>query len=142
GKQQAALAALAAAYREALPEAAFHYSFLDDLNAAAYFQELRWKKIIYLATALSILICCAGLFGLAHIATRQRIREIGIRKALGAGMRSIIALFSRDFLKLVLLGFVIASPLAWSVLNGWLQRFAYRVEINGWIFILAGAFAL
>ncbi|GAA0562585.1 ABC transporter permease [Chitinophaga japonensis] len=141
-KQQQALAALAAAYQEALPGSSFHYSFLDEQNAAAYFQELRWKKIIHMAALLSILICCAGLFGLAHIATRQRIKEIGIRKVLGAGMYSIMALFSKDFLRLVLLGFVIASPVAWRVLNGWLQRFAYRVEINGWIFIIAGAFAL
>jgi putative ABC transport system permease protein len=141
-RQQQALSALTAAYRKALPETAFSYTFLDELNAKEYEQELRWKKIIYIATVLSVLICCSGLFGLVHIATHQRIREIGIRKILGAGMSSIITLFSKDFLRLVLLAIIITCPVAWGVIHHWLQNFAYHVEINAWVFMMAGAFAL
>lgn len=141
-RQPAALAALAAAYKKALPETAFTYQFLDELNAREYVQEQRWKKIIYIAALLSVAICCSGLFGLAHIATQQRIREIGIRKILGAGMSDIVVLFSGDFMKLVLIAFLLASPVAWAVMHNWLQGFAYRVNISSWIFIVAGSFAV
>jgi len=140
--QQHALAAFEAAYKKALPDAVFSYSYLDQLNMQEYAQELRWKKIINIATVLSILICCAGLFGLAHIATHQRIKEIGIRRVLGADVMSIVTLFSKNFLQLVGIAFIIASPVAWGAMNSWLQHFAYRVPLNGWIFLAAGAFAL
>jgi putative ABC transport system permease protein len=141
-RQPATLAALAAAYKKALPETAFTYQFLDELNAREYAQEQRWKKIIYIAALLSIVICCSGLFGLAHIATQQRMREIGIRKILGATMSNMVVLFSKDFMKLVLIAFLLASPLAWGVMHSWLQGFAYRVNMSSWIFMLAGCFAI
>jgi putative ABC transport system permease protein len=138
GKQHEAIAALGKAYKKAIPNALFEYYFVDELNAGGYIQEQRWQKIIAVATVLSVIICCLGLFGLAHLAAQQRIKEIGIRKVLGAGVRSIASLLSKDFLKLVIIAFALASPVAWWVMNNWLQDFAYRVNINMWLFIAAG----
>ena len=94
-------------------------------------QEQRWQKVISIATILSFIICCLGLFGLAHLSTNQRIKEIGIRKVLGATVSQIVALLSGDFLKLVIIAFIIAAPVSWIVMNKWLQDFAYRINING-----------
>ncbi|MGF6849057.1 putative ABC transport system permease protein [Chitinophaga sp. W3I9] len=141
-RQQAALTAVAAAYKKALPETAFTYSFLNDLNAQEYAQDQRWKVIIRWAALLSVLICCSGLFGLAHIATHQRMKEIGIRKILGAGVTSIITLFSKEFLQLVAIAFITAAPLAWIVIHRWLQGFAYHTGISAWIFVATGSFTL
>ena len=95
-----------------------------------------------MAAILSIIICCLGLFGLAHLAAQRRIKEIGIRKVLGATVTSIASLLTRDFLKLVMISLVVASPLAWWVMNTWLQDFAYRIRIGWWIFILSGVIAI
>ncbi|SEW51666.1 ABC transporter permease [Chitinophaga arvensicola] len=137
-REKQGLAALAAAYKKVMPESAFTYSFLNDLNAREYVQEQRWQRIIGWATLLSVLICCSGLFGLAHIATHQRIKEIGIRKILGAGMAHIVGLFSKDFLRLVMIAFTIAAPLAWIAMHQWLQGFAYRTDLSAWVFIATG----
>ncbi|MEJ7679049.1 MAG: FtsX-like permease family protein [Segetibacter sp.] len=91
---------------------------------------------------MAVLIAGMGLFGLATFAANQRIKEIGIRKVLGASITQITALLSKDFLKLVFLAFIIASPVAWYVMNKWLQSFAYRITINWWIFLFAGMIAI
>ena len=140
--QQRALKAIEAAYKKAMPTALYEYKFLDELNAQAYEQEQRWQKIVGMAAALSIIICCLGLFGLAHLAAQRRIKEIGIRKVLGATVTSIASLLTKDFLKLVVVSLVVASPLAWWVMNNWLQDFAYRIDIGWWMFILAGVIAI
>jgi putative ABC transport system permease protein len=142
GRQKKALAAIEAAYKKAMPTALFQYNFLDELNAREYLQEQRWKKIIGVATVLSIVICCLGLFGLAHLAAQRRIKEIGIRKVLGASVNSIASLLTKDFLKLVFISLIVASPLAWWVMNHWLQDFAYRIEIGWWVFALSGLIAI
>ena len=141
-KQQQALTAIKNAYQKAMPASYFQYSFLDELNEKEYVQEQHWQKIISIATVLSILICCLGLFGLAHLAAQQRVKEIGIRKVLGASVKSIVSLLSKDFLLLVFIAFVVASPIAWYAMHNWLQDFAYRVNIGWWIFGLAGGLAL
>ncbi len=140
--QQKALKALEAAYKKVMPTALYEYDFLDELNAKAYEQEQRWQKIISIAAVLSIIICCLGLFGLAHLAAQRRIKEIGIRKVLGATVASIASLLTKDFLKLVAISLIVASPLAWWVMNNWLQDFAYRINIGWWMFALAGFFAI
>jgi putative ABC transport system permease protein len=140
--QQKALKAIEAAYRKAMPTALYEYQFLDELNAQAYEQEQRWQKIVSVAAVLSVIICCLGLFGLAHLAAQRRIKEIGIRKVLGATATSIASLLTKDFLKLVLISLVVSSPLAWWVMNNWLQDFAYRINIGWWMFILAGIIAI
>lgn len=141
-RQSASLAALAKAYKKAMPETAFTYSFLNDLNAREYAQDQRWKVVIQWAALLSVLICTTGLFGLAHIATHQRMKEIGIRKILGAGVSSIVALFSKEFLQLVAIAFIIATPVSWIAMNQWLQGFAYHTNMSAWIFIATGSFTL
>ncbi len=141
-KQKQAIAAIERAYKKAMPVSLFQYSFLDELNAKEYVQEQRWQKIVGIATILSILICCLGLFGLAHLAAHQRIKEIGIRKILGASVSSITSLISKDFLKLVIIAVIIASPIAGWVMHNWLRDFAYRIDIRWWMFALAGIIAI
>ena len=120
----------------------FDYSFLDDEIASQYKADQRWKTIITFSAILSILISCLGLFGLAALSIVERTKEIGIRKVLGASVFGITQLVSKDFLKLVLAGVVIASPIAWYFSNQWLQDFAYRIDISWWIFFIAGGTAI
>ncbi len=91
---------------------------------------------------LAVVIACLGLFGLAAFTTIQRTKEIGVRKVLGASVLSIVSLLSKDFVKLVGIAIVIASPLAWYGMNQWLSDFAYKVNIEWWVFLLAGALAV
>ncbi len=140
--QQRALKAIEAGYKAAMPTALFAFQFLDELNAKAYEQEQRWQKIIGIATIISIIICCLGLFGLAHLAAHRRTREIGIRKVLGASVSGIASLLTKDFLRLVVISLAIASPLAWWIMNNWLQEFAYRIQMGWWMFIVAGVTAI
>ena len=141
-QQQKALSVFRQIYKTAMPEAIYEYSFLDDLNAREYEQEQRWEKIISISTALSLLICCLGLFGLTQLAAQQRTKEIGVRKVLGASAMVIISLLSKEFLKLVLIAFLIAAPVSWWLSYEWLQNFAYRIQISGWVFVLAGTLAV
>ena len=141
-KQQQALAALENAYKKIMPDAVYQYKFLDEINAEQYVREQRWQQVISIATVLALIICCLGLFGLAHLATHQRIKEIGVRKVLGASVNQIVFLLSSDFLKLVCIGFLIATPVAWLVMNKWLQDFAYRINIGAGVFITAGFLAV
>jgi putative ABC transport system permease protein len=141
-KQTEAMEALQKVYRKILPTAVYQYNFLDELNAKEYVQEEHWQQVIRIATILSIAICSLGLFGLAHLSTNQRIKEIGVRKVLGASVRQIVALLAGDFLKLVIIAFTIATPIAWLVMNKWLQEFAYRISMGAGVFILAGLIAV
>jgi putative ABC transport system permease protein len=118
------------------------YFFLDDDFARQYDKEVRLTKIFTTFSALAILIACLGLFGLVAFTTVQRTKEIGIRKVLGAPVSTIVLMLSKDFLKLVVIAFVIACPLAWYVMSRWLQDFAYRIELEWWVFALAGVLAL
>ena len=120
----------------------FTYSFLDDDFNRTYVAEQKTGTILALFTGLTILVACLGLFGLATFTAEQRTKEIGVRKVLGASVVSIVALLSGNFLKLVLLAIVLASPLAYYAMNRWLADFAYRVDLNGWVFALAGLLAV
>jgi putative ABC transport system permease protein len=120
----------------------FEYSFLDDALASAYQQEERLGKIVRYASGFSIFIACMGLFGLSAFSITQRVKEIGIRKVLGARITSIVALLSKDFLLLVGIAALIAFPLAWFALHEWLTDFAYRIQVSWWVFIAAGLSAL
>ncbi|MFK7774145.1 MAG: FtsX-like permease family protein [Saprospiraceae bacterium] len=116
----------------------FDYQFMDEHFASIYESEQRLSQILLIATILSILIACLGLLALSTFIIQQRTKEIGIRKVLGASAIGIVSLLSKDFLKLVFIALVIATPVAWYVMNNWLQDFAYRVEIQWWVFALAG----
>ena len=139
GGEKKALAAFKAAYEKIMPNAVFEYSFTNESAAGDFRQEQRWQKIITAATILCLLICSLGLFGLAHLAAQQRVKEIGIRKVLGATVPGITMLLSKDFLKLVAGALVIASPLAALAMNSWLQDCEYRTTIPMWMFAAAGA---
>jgi putative ABC transport system permease protein len=116
----------------------FGYDFMDAHFATLYDNEQRLGQILLIATFLSILIACLGLLALSAFIIQQRTKEIGIRKILGASVGGIVALLSKDFLKLVFIALIIATPFAWYVMDNWLQDFAYRVEIQWWVFALAG----
>jgi putative ABC transport system permease protein len=124
------------------PNQQFGYSFLDDQFNAIYKSEEQIATIAVVFTSLAIVIACLGLFGLAAYAAEQRTREIGIRKVLGANISTIVTLLSRDFIGLVLIAIVIATPLAWWAMQSWLQGFAYRQNIQWWVMALAGAIAI
>lgn len=117
----------------------FDYSFLDETFDSQYKAEDRLAGLMSIFTAITIVIACLGLFALATFAAEQRLKEIGIRKVLGASVASISGLLSRDFLRPVVLAILIASPVAWWVMHRWLQNFAYRTTIDWWIFVAAGA---
>ena len=101
-----------------------------------------FRKLFTVFSCLAIFIACLGLLGLATYTAQQRTKEIGIRKVLGAGLGDIVGLLSRDFIKLVLIAILIATPVAWYAMNEWLQGFAYRMDISVWVFVLAGCIAL
>lgn len=126
-------------YKKLVPFYPFKYEFKDEANARQYEAEAKWKQIITFATGLTIFISCIGLFGLTTLSTRQRTKEIGIRKVFGASVNQIVALISKDFLQLVVIASIIAIPIAWYATNQWLQNFAYRIELSWWGFALAGA---
>jgi putative ABC transport system permease protein len=124
------------------PGMPFSYQFMDDSFDNMYRAEQRVGTIAMIFSALAILIACLGLFGLSAFTAEQRTKEIGIRKVLGASVQGIVQLLSKDFIRLVLIAFIIAAPLAWYFMNKWLQDFSYRVNLNGWVFLGAGSIAL
>lgn len=137
--EQQGISAVERVFKSAMPNTAFQYHFLDQLNARQYLQDRRWQKIMNIATLLSFVVCCLGLFGLAHLSAGRRVKEIGVRKVLGASVSQIVSALSLDFLKLITIAFVVAAPAAWMVMNSWLRGFAYRINISWWMFALAGA---
>ena len=120
----------------------FTYQFMDEAFNELYRAEDRLSRILGVFTLFMILIACLGLLGLTTFMIVQRTREIGIRKVLGASVSQISALLSRDFVKMVLIAVIIASPIAWWATNKWLEDFAYRINIVWWVFVLAGAGAV
>jgi putative ABC transport system permease protein len=136
------LASIKNSWHNLNPSEPFEYSFLDKDFQKNYDAENRLSAIVGYFTAIAILISCLGLFGLATFSAEQRIKEIGVRKALGASVSSIVALLSKDFLKLVGIAVLIASPLAWFAMNKWLQGFAYRIHINWSVFAITIVTAL
>lgn len=129
-------------WQQLYPNEVFEYEFLDKQVARFYHTETMIHKLVNTFTGIAILICCLGLYGLVSYVVVQRTKEIGIRKVLGASVASIVALLSQDFLKLVLIAIVIASPLAGYGMHQWLQDFAYRIDIEWWVFAVAGALAV
>ncbi len=136
------LAKIEGIWRRDLSGVPFEYTFLDDEVQKQYETEITLSRIINSFTLMAILISCLGLFGLAAFSAEQRNKEIGIRKVLGASVSGIVQLLSKDFLKLVVIAFVIATPIAWWAMSKWLQAFAYRIDISWWMFGLAGLLAV
>lgn len=142
GKIPEALSVIQTVFKRTFPDYFYEYTFLDDEIRDQYANEERWKQIIGYSSGLAIIICSLGLFGLAHFSTTKRTKEIGIRKVLGASVINISTLLSKDFLQLVLLSVLIASPVAWYAMNKWLQNFNYRTNISWLDFTAAAVIAL
>lgn len=136
------IAAIEKKWKEIIPHRPFNYFFLDEYFDRQYRSEQRFGNLFLYFAILAIFISCLGLLGLASYSTYQRTREIGIRKVMGASITGIVHLLSREFLALLLISFVIASPLAWLAMHRWLQDFSYRLPISWWTFILSGIIAI
>jgi putative ABC transport system permease protein len=129
-------------WQSVFPDNVFEYHFLDEQIADFYQKEDLLNKLITSSTVIAIFISCLGLLGLISLLTIQRTKEIGIRKVLGASVTSITTLLSVDFIKLVLIAVVVASPIAWFMMSKYLQDFAYRIDIQWWVFALAATIAI
>lgn len=134
GNPAKALAAVSAVWKNLAPDYPLKYAFLDENIDQFYKSEDRWGQVVGWAGGISIFLACLGLLGLTMLAVANRTKEIGIRKALGASVRNITTLISKDFLKLVCIALVIAAPLAWWFMQGWLQDYAYRINIHWSVF--------
>lgn len=137
-----AVPALKSEWKALFPDKPFEFNFLDDTFDQAYAKEARIARIFAAFSTLAILVSCLGLLGLVTFAAERRVKEIGVRKVLGASASSIVRLLSVDFIRLILVAMVIASPIAWYVMQKWLERFAYRIDLELWMFVMAGAIAL
>ncbi|HLK96716.1 MAG TPA: FtsX-like permease family protein, partial [Hymenobacter sp.] len=142
GQINQALASIEALHQELSPKDPFAYSFVDTDYAKLYKSETVVGTLATVFAGMAIFIACLGLFGLAAFTAEQRTKEIGVRKVLGASVTSIVTLLSKDLLKLVLIAILIATPLAWYAMNRWLQGFAYKVNMEWWVFAVAGLLAV
>ncbi len=142
GYTQEALAAVEKVYAQFVTEFPFHYEFLDDQYNQLYQSETMIGKLANGFAVIAIFISCLGLLGLALFAASRRTKEIGIRKVLGASVANIVGLLSKDFLVLVIISCLIAVPISWYIMQQWLENFAYRISLDGWIFVIAGMAAL
>jgi len=136
------LGKIGAIWKQHLPAVPFTYSFLNEDVQKQYEAEVNLSATINLFTLMAIFISGMGLFGLSAFSAEQRTKEIGVRKVLGASVLHLSSLLSKDFLKLTVIAFVIATPIAWWVMNQWLQSFSYRIDISWWMFALAGSLAM
>ncbi len=139
---QPTLKAIEKTWYQFYPPESYSYKFYDEVIAQMYEQEQHLAKLVNLATAISIFISCLGLFGLAVLTAFQRTKEIGIRKVLGASVAGIVQLLSKEYVYLIVIAIVIATPVAWWAMSKWLQNFSYRINIQWWMFALAGFIAI
>ena len=136
------LAHLATVWQRFMPDQPFDYHFIDQQYEAHYFFEKRWSRIILYATLLAVFLSCLGLLGMASFTISRRTKEIGIRKVLGATVFDVLAMLSKDFVRLVLFATVLAWPVAYFAAKRWLQDYPYRIELGVDFFLLAGLIAV
>lgn len=142
GRAPQAIAEIEAKWKKHFPDAYFEYAFLDDKLDTQYRSERRFGALFGVFSRFSILIACLGLSGLAAFTAERRTKEIGIRKVLGASISGITGLLAKDFLVLVFVAMVVASPVAWFFMQQWLADFAYRIDLQWWMFAAAGLTAV
>jgi putative ABC transport system permease protein len=142
GKTQDALALIQSVWKRHSADRPLEYKFLDDHFAEVYKADAQVSTIVSILAGLAIIISCLGLFGLASYAAEKRVKEVGIRKVMGASVQNIVTLLSTHFIKLVIMANLIAWPIAWLTISRWLQDYAYRVNISWWVFVIAGVVAL
>jgi putative ABC transport system permease protein len=138
----AVLAAIESKWKTLAPHRPYSYHFLDEDYQKMYEAEMRTGKVFNVFALLAVVLACLGLFGLSAYAARQRVKEIGVRKVLGASVANISLLLSSGFIKLVAISFLIASPIAWWAMTKWLQQFNYRVNVEWWVFAIAGVLSV
>ncbi len=138
----ATIASVEGVFRKFNPAYPFEYRFLDDELEKSFKSEQQLGQLAAWFAGLAVLISCLGLFGLAMFTAEQRRKEIGVRKVLGASVSGVVMLLAKEFLKLVLVAFLIAVPVAWYAAGQWLQSFAYRIDVTWWVFALTGSLAL
>ena len=119
-----------------------NFEFLDTSVAEMYKAEVQFRKIFFFFSAIAIFICCLGILGLSILASQQKVKEIGIRKVNGAKVSEILAMLNKDFVKWVVIAFLIATPIAYYSMHKWLENFAYKTTLSWWIFAVAGVLAL
>lgn len=134
---QKSITALQKKWSILLPDAPFEYHFMDDALAKLYSTEVKLKKAAYLATFMAVIIVLLGVLGLVSLSVQKRTKEIGIRKVLGSSVQGIIALFIKEFLGVILIAVVIACPVAYLIMQNWLNGYAYRVTVTSYPFILS-----
>ena len=137
-----AIAAVERIFKQYSPNEVFKYEFLDETFNNLYKTETKTGSMFFLFSLITIIISCLGIFGLATYTAEKRFKEIGIRKVLGASALSIINLLSKDFLKLVFVALIIAIPLSWYFMKNWLNNFAFHVDLDWWVFAMAGLIAI
>jgi putative ABC transport system permease protein len=125
-------------FKRLFPESPFSFVFKDQENLINYEAEARWKQIVLFGAILTIFISCIGMFGLSVLAAQKRIKEIGIRKVLGASVREVVVILSKDFLALVLISLIVAIPLSFFAANKWLENYPYRIQLSWWLFSIVG----
>ncbi len=136
GDFKAGIAKIEEAWKKVYPDEKFEHQFLDETLKNFYESEQRVSKLVRTAMFMAIFISCLGLFGLASFTTTQRMKEISIRKVLGSSVSGIVVMLSKDFIFLILIAFIIATPFGWYFVNWWLEDFAYRMDLNAWLFII------
>ena len=141
-KPKEAIAFIQSVWQKNCPDVPFEYQFLDEHFEELYRADSQISTIVGSLAILAIIISCLGLFGLASYSAERRIKEVGIRKVLGASLDNIVLMLSRDFLKYVLIAVIIAWPLSWIAIHKWLQDYAYRINISWWVFVMAGILAM
>ncbi|HLL42954.1 MAG TPA: FtsX-like permease family protein, partial [Segetibacter sp.] len=137
-----AIAHLENTWKRLVPNVPIQHSFVDEKIASQYGNEQKMQGLFYAFSGISLFIACLGLFGLSMFVVKRKVKEIGVRKVLGASVSGIVSLLSKDFISLVFIAFIIATPLSWYFMNEWLENFAYRINISGWVFVLAGLSAI
>lgn len=142
GNIQKTLSAVGAVWSRFIPNQPFSYNFLDDSFNNLYKSDIKTSTLIFIFSVIAIIISGLGLFALAAFTAEQRTKEIGIRKILGASVQQIAELLSKDFVRLVIIAILVATPVAWLIANKWLMDFAYRINLGAWIFIVAGVLVL
>lgn len=142
GETKQAIASLEKVYKSINPDYAFAYQFVEEEYEKLYSTEMIISKLSLVFAGLAIIISCLGLLGLAMFSAEQHIKEIGVRKVLGASVNQIVSLFSKEFIKLIIIAFLIAAPVAWYLMNKWLQGFVYKVTLSLWIFLFAGCISI
>lgn len=142
GEYSASVNQISDLWQKMAPGQPFDFYFMDDSFEETYEAEQRLGQIFITFTILAIIVASLGLFGLSAFNAEKRAKEIGIRKVLGASVRQITLKLSSDFLKLVIVSIILATPVAWYVMAGWLQDFTYRIDVPEWVFVLAAALAV